>query len=152
MAEFFELTVKKGADPKLASNWITSDIAGYLKSNKIIFNDLKLSPDNLAEMINLISTNIISGKIAKEILPELINSNFSPKKIVEERGLGMISDESSLLPIIEDLIKSHPDEVESFKNGKTKLMGFFVGQLMKRTKGKADPKLVNKLISRKLNS
>tara|TARA_Y100001968_G_scaffold277014_1_gene271614 strand:- start:5643 stop:7115 length:1473 start_codon:yes stop_codon:yes gene_type:complete len=152
MANFFELTVKNGADAKLASNWITGDIAGYLKSNKINFNDLKLSPKNLAEMIILISANIISGKIAKEILPELIESNSSPKKIVDERGLGMISDESSILPIIDELIKNHPEEVKLYNDGKTKLLGFFVGQLMKRTKGKADPKLANKLISQKLTS
>ena len=152
MAKFFELTVKNGADAKLASNWITGDIVGYLKSNKINFNDLKLSPKNLAEMINLISSNTISGKIAKEILPELIESDLSPKKIVNERGLGMISDESSILPIIDELIKNYPEEVKLFKNGKTKLMGFFVGQLMKITKGKADPKLANKLIAQKLNS
>jgi len=152
MANFFESTVKNGADPKLASNWITSDIIGYLKSNKMNFHDLKLSPQNLAEMINLISKNIISGKIAKEILPELIESNISPKIIVDERGLGMISDDSSLLPIIQELIQNHPEEVKAYKNGKTKLMGFFVGQLMKITKGKADPKLSNKLISQELNS
>ena len=152
MANFFELTVNNGADPKLASNWITGDIIGYLKSNKINFYDLKLSPENLAEMIGLISSNTISGKIAKEILPELIESDLSPKKIVDDRGLGMISDESSLLLIIDELIKDHPQEVELFKSGKTKLIGFFVGQLMKKTKGKADPKLANKLLSQKLNS
>ena len=152
MANFFEETVANGADSKLASNWVTSDIVGYLKSNKLSFSELKLSPENLAEMINMISKNIISGKIAKEILPELIQKNISPKKLVEEKGLAMISDSSSILPIIDELINEHPNEVQAFKNGKTKLLGFFVGQLMKRTKGKADPKLANKLLMEKLNS
>ena len=152
MAKFFELTVKNGADAKLASNWITGDIVGFLKSNKMNFIDLKLSPDNLAEMINLISTNTISGKIAKEILPDLIKNNFSPKKIVDDRGLAMISDESVILTIIEELINNYPEEVNAFRKGKTKLLGFFVGQLMKKTKGKADPKLANKLIMQKLNT
>tara|TARA_B000000475_G_scaffold104675_1_gene84965 strand:- start:211 stop:864 length:654 start_codon:yes stop_codon:yes gene_type:complete len=152
MANFFEETVANGADPKLASNWITSDIVGYLKSNKQSFADLKLSPINLAEMINMISKKVISGKIAKEILPELIQDNISPQKVVEEKGLAMISDSASILPIIEELIIEYPKEVKSFKEGKTKLLGFFVGQLMKKTKGKADPKLANKLISEKLNS
>ena len=124
---------------------------GYLKSNKLSFSELKLSPENLAEMINMISKNIISGKIAKEILPELIENNISPKNLVEEKGLAMISDSASILPIIDQLIIEYPKEVESFKNGKTKLLGFFVGQLMKRTRGKADPKLANKLLSEKLN-
>ncbi len=152
MANFFEETVANGAEVKLASNWVTSDIVGYLKSNKLSFSELKLSPENLAEMISMISKNIISGKIAKEILPELIQKNISPKKLVEEKGLAMISDSSSILPIIDELINEHPNEVQAFKNGKTKLLGFFVGQLMKRTKGKADPKLVNKLLMEKLNS
>jgi len=152
MANFFEETVANGAEAKLASNWVTSDIAGYLKSHKLSFSELKLSPENLAEMINMISKNIISGKIAKEILPELIQKNISPKKLVEEKGLAMISDSSSILPIINELINEHPNEVQAFKNGKTKLLGFFVGQLMKRTKGKADPKLANKLLMEKLNS
>ena len=152
MANFFEETVANGAEAKLASNWVTSDIVGYLKSNKLSFSELKLSPENLAEMISMISKNIISGKIAKEILPELIQKNISPKKLVEEKGLAMISDSSSILPIIDELINEHPNEVQAFKNGKTKLLGFFVGQLMKRTKGKADPKLANKLLMEKLNS
>ena len=152
MANFFEETVANGAEVKLASNWVTSDIVGYLKSNKLSFSELKLSPENLAEMIKMISKNIISGKIAKEILPELIQKNISPKKLVEEKGLAMISDSSSILPIIDELINEHPNEVQAFKNGKTKLLGFFVGQLMKRTKGKADPKLANKLLMEKLNS
>ena len=152
MANFFEETVSKGAEPKLASNWVTSDIVGYLKANKLSFSELKLSPENLAEMISMISNKTISGKIAKEILPELIQKNISPKKLVEEKGLAMISDSSSILPIIDELITEYPDEVKAFRNGKTKLLGFFVGQLMKRTKGKADPKLANKLLAEKLNS
>ena len=125
---------------------------GYLKSNKLSFSELTLSPENLAEMISMISNKTISGKIAKEILPELIQKNISPKKFVEEKGLAMISDSSSILPIIDELITEYPNEVQAFRNGKTKLLGFFVGQLMKRTKGKADPKLANKLLAEKLKS
>ncbi len=152
MANFFESTVKNGADPKLASNWITSEIVGYLKSNKMSFNELELTPKNLAEMIYLISNKTISGKIAKEILPELIKNNISPKLIIEERGLGMISDASSVMPLIEIILAENPEEVLAFKNGKTKLLGFFVGQLMKKTSGKVDPRLANKLLAEKLNS
>ena len=125
---------------------------GYLKANKLSFSDLKLSPETLAEMIGMISNNTISGKIAKEILPELIQKNISPKKLVKEKGLAMISDSSSILPIVNELITEYPNEVQEFRKGKTKLLGFFVGQLMKRTKGKADPKLANKLLAEKLNS
>ena len=152
MAIFFEDTVKYGADPKIASNWITSDISGYLKANKQAFNSIKMTSKNLAEMIDLISSNTISGKIAKDILPELIETNISPKKLVDQKGLAMISDSSSLEIIVDELITNHPEEVKAYKNGKTKLLGFFVGQLMKQTKGKADPKLANRIISSKLNS
>jgi aspartyl-tRNA(Asn)/glutamyl-tRNA(Gln) amidotransferase subunit B len=152
MANFFEETVSNGAEAKLASNWVTTDIVGYLKANKLSFSELKLSPEHLAEMISMISENIISGKIAKEILPELIEQNISPKKLVKEKGLAMISDSSSILPIVNELISEYPNEVKAFRNGKTKLLGFFVGQLMKRTKGKADPKIANKLLAEKLNS
>ena len=150
MATFFESTVTSGADPKMASNWITSEIMGYLKTNKLSFNDCKLSPKNLAEMIELIANNTISGKIAKDILPEIINKDFSPKVIVEERGLAMISDINSIEPLIDEIIENYPIEVNAFKEGKKKLLGFFVGQLMKRTKGKADPRLVNQLFTEKL--
>ncbi len=152
MAIFFEETVKYGADPKIASNWITSDISGYLKANKQSFNSIKMTSKNLAEMISLISNNTISGKIAKDILPEIIETNISPKKLVDQKGLAMISDSSSLEIIVDELIKNYPDEVKAYKNGKTKLLGFFVGQLMKQTKGKADPKLANGIISSKLNN
>jgi len=152
MATFFEETVKYGAEPKIASNWITSDISGYLKANKQDFREIKMTSKNLAEMISLISNNTISGKIAKDILPEIIETNISPKKLVDQKGLAMISDSSSLEIIVDDLINNHPEEVKAYKNGKTKLLGFFVGQLMKQTKGKADPKLANKIISSKLNS
>ena len=151
MAIFFEETVKYGADPKIASNWITSDISGYLKANKQAFNSIKMTSKNLAEMISLISNNTISGKIAKDILPEIIETNISPKKLVDQKGLAMISDSSSLEIIVDELIKNHPEEVKAYKNGKTKLLGFFVGQLMKQTRGKADPKITNQILNKKLN-
>ena len=150
MASYFEQTVKAGADPKLASNWITGDIAAYINSNRLSFSDLPFLPDSLAEMIQLIDSGKISGKIAKDILPELLNDGGSPKLIVEKRGLGMISDPSALNAIIDDLITSYPNEVEAFRAGKNKIQGFFVGQLMKKTGGKADPKIANQLIAKKL--
>ncbi len=150
MACYFEQTVKAGADPKLASNWITGDIAAYINSNRLSFSGLPFLPDSLAEMIQLIDSGKISGKIAKDILPELLNDGGSPKLIVEKRGLGMISDPSALNAIIDDLITSYPNEVEAFRAGKNKIQGFFVGQLMKKTGGKADPKIANQLIAKKL--
>jgi aspartyl-tRNA(Asn)/glutamyl-tRNA(Gln) amidotransferase subunit B len=102
-------------------------------------------------MVQLIEGGVISGKIAKEILPELLEQGGSAKAIVEERGLGMISDPAAITAIVEELLAAHPEEVVAFRGGKTKLQGFFVGQLMKQTGGKADPKLANQILIAKLN-
>ncbi len=150
MARYFESTVLAGSDAKQASNWITGDIAAYVKAKKISFSNLLFTPKNLAEMIELIMQGKISGKIAKEILLELLEKGGSSKEIVNSRGLGMISDPLILEEIIDELIDNYPNEVEAFRGGKKKLLGFFVGQLMKKTSGKADPKLSNQILSRKL--
>lgn len=150
--EYFEAVVKTGVDPKISSNWITGDLTAYVNANKLTFRELKLTPQSLGEMIFLIENGKISGKIAKEILPELLNKGGSPAAIIEERGLGMISDESTIRKIIDELLENHPTEVKAFKAGKKKLQGFFVGQLMKKTGGKADPKLANEILKEKLNA
>ncbi|WP_269622117.1 Asp-tRNA(Asn)/Glu-tRNA(Gln) amidotransferase subunit GatB [Prochlorococcus marinus] len=151
MARYFEIVVSAGSDSKQAANWITGDIAAYVKANKICFDDLIFTPNELAEMIKLIDEGKISGKIAKEILPELLANGGSPKVLVDEKGLGMISDPAILQEIIDELLTKHPKEVDSYRAGKTKLQGFFVGQLMKKTSGKADPKLANQILKKKLN-
>ncbi|MCP9850040.1 Asp-tRNA(Asn)/Glu-tRNA(Gln) amidotransferase subunit GatB [Cyanobium sp. Morenito 9A2] len=150
MAEYFEAVVAAGADPKGAANWITGDIAAHVNAHRLAYGDLPLRPQQLAELVRLIEGGTISGKIAKEILPELLEQGGSPAAIVEERGLGMISDPAAITAIVEDLLNGHPEEVEAFRGGKTKLQGFFVGQLMKRTGGKADPKLANQILVAKL--
>ena len=151
MASYFEDVVKAGADAKLASNWITGDIAAYVNANKLNFTELPFLPKDLAEMIMLISLGKISGKIAKEILPDLLKDGGSPELIIDERGLGMISDPTILSEMVDKLMANHPAEVEAFRGGKKKLQGFFVGQLMKITSGKADPKLANQILSKKLS-
>tara|TARA_Y100001968_G_scaffold333671_1_gene398223 strand:+ start:17010 stop:18485 length:1476 start_codon:yes stop_codon:yes gene_type:complete len=151
MALYFEEAVAAGAEPKAACNWITGDIAAYLKASKKSFAQLPFTSTQLAEMVQMIIHGKISGKIAKEILPDLLINGGSPKEIVAERGLGMISDEATLKSIINELLANHPNEVNAFRAGKKKLLGFFVGQLMKQTKGKADPKLANQLLNKKLN-
>ena len=150
VAEYFEATVAAGADTKQAANWLMGDITAYLKNEKLAINDIPLKPAELAELIALIGDNTISGKIAKDILPELLTKGGSPKQLVEKKGLIQISDTGELEAIIDEVIASHPQEVEKFKAGKTKLKGFFVGQVMKKTQGRADPQLTNKLISQKL--
>jgi aspartyl-tRNA(Asn)/glutamyl-tRNA(Gln) amidotransferase subunit B len=150
MAEYFEAAVAAGADAKAAANWISGDIAAHVNANRLSYAELPFRPEQLAEMVQLIEGGVISGKIAKEILPELLEQGGSPKAIVDERGLGMISDPAAITAIVEALLAEHPEEVEAFRGGKTKLQGFFVGQLMKKTGGKADPKLANQILSQKL--
>jgi aspartyl-tRNA(Asn)/glutamyl-tRNA(Gln) amidotransferase subunit B len=150
MADYFEAVVTAGADAKLSANWITGDLAAHVNSNRLSFAALPFRPEQLSEMVQLIDGGKISGKIAKEILPELLEKGGSPKAIVDERGLGMISDPAAIEAIVDELLGAHPEEVEAFRGGKTKLQGFFVGQLMKKTGGKADPKLANQILSQKL--
>ena len=150
MATYFEKVVNEGGAAKSSANWITGDLAAYIKSNRLTFDQLPFQPNELAEMLKMIDTGEISGKIAKEILPELLSKGGSPKQLVKERGLGMIGDPKVIEEIIDQLILKHPNEVESFRSGKKKLLGFFVGQLMKETKGKADPKLANQILNKKL--
>jgi aspartyl-tRNA(Asn)/glutamyl-tRNA(Gln) amidotransferase subunit B len=150
MAEYFEAAVAAGAEAKGVANWICGDIAAHVNANRLSYDDLPFRPQQLAEMVQLIETGTISGKIAKEILPELLEKGGSAKAIVAARGLGMISDPAAIGAIVDALLAAHPAEVEAFRGGKTKLQGFFVGQLMKQTGGKADPKLANQILNQKL--
>ncbi|MBD2579391.1 Asp-tRNA(Asn)/Glu-tRNA(Gln) amidotransferase subunit GatB [Oscillatoria sp. FACHB-1406] len=151
-AEYFEAALKKGANAKQVANWVMGDLAAYVNSAKLnSLSDLALKPEGLAELVNLIEKGTISGKIAKEILPELLtNPVESVEKFISDRGLIQMSDAGELEKIVDEIIAAHPQEVEQFRNGKTKLQGFFVGQVMKKTSGRADPKLTNQLLGRKL--
>ncbi|OUC16653.1 MAG: glutaminyl-tRNA synthase (glutamine-hydrolyzing) subunit B [Alkalinema sp. CACIAM 70d] len=150
---YFEQTVAAGAAAKPSANWIMGDISAYLNANTgMTIADLKLMPQELAELINLIESGTISNKIGKDILPELLENGGSPKALVEKKGLLQISDPAVIEAAIEEVIAAFPNELEQYKGGKTKMLGFFVGQVLKKTGGKADPKLTNQLVAKKLNS
>ncbi len=147
LALFFDKTLELGANPKTAVNFIMGEIAAYLKENKVEINETKLTPENLAELISLIEKGTISNNIGKQILvEEMIVNGEKASAIVEKKGLSQISDEGAIKEIVEKVVNSHPAEIESYRNGKTNLLGFFVGQVMKETKGRANPKTVNELI------
>ncbi|MXQ53960.1 Asp-tRNA(Asn)/Glu-tRNA(Gln) amidotransferase subunit GatB [Shimazuella alba] len=146
LADFFEDTVSKGADPKLASNWLLSEVLGYLNSNGLELKDTPLSSGHLAEMITLIQKGTISSKIAKDVLKEILTTGKRPSAIVEEKGWVQISDEGAIKTAVVDVLTANPAIVEELKSGKDKVLGFLVGQVMKATKGKANPQLVNQLI------
>jgi aspartyl-tRNA(Asn)/glutamyl-tRNA(Gln) amidotransferase subunit B len=151
VAEYFEATIALNANPKQAANWIMGDIAAYLNNERLTITEIALKPESLAELVNLIENDTISGKIAKEILPELLSQGGSAKEIVERKGLSQNSDTGELEAIIDEIIAAHPKELEQYRSGRTKLQGFFVGQVMKKTNGRANPKLTNQILGKKLN-
>lgn len=151
MADFFEGTVAAGAEAKLASNWIMGDVSAYLNAEGKELHQIALTPEGLASMIKLIENGTISSKIAKTVFKELIENGGDAEKIVKDKGLVQISDEGTLLKIISEVIDANPQSVEDFKNGKNKAVGFLVGQLMKATKGQANPQLVNQLLNQELS-
>lgn len=152
VAEYFEAAISAGANPKQAANWIMGDIAAYLNNKKLSITEIALKPTTLAELIALIEDGTISGKIAKDILPDLLTEGGSAKELVERKGLIQISDTGALEAIIDQVLVANPKELEQYRNGKTKLIGFFVGQVIKQTGGRADPKLTNQLLAKKLNN
>jgi aspartyl-tRNA(Asn)/glutamyl-tRNA(Gln) amidotransferase subunit B len=151
MADFFEGTIAAGAEAKLASNWIMGDVSAYLNAEGKELHQIALTPENLASMIKLIENGTISSKIAKTVFKELIENGGDAGAIVKEKGLVQISDEGTLLKIISEVLDANPQSIEDFKNGKNKAVGFLVGQLMKATKGQANPQVVNQLLNQELS-
>ena len=151
VADYFENVASFTNDFKSASNWIMGEVLKVINEQKMDIKDLPVSADMLAKLINLIGSGTISGKIAKDIFPEMISTGKDPEIIIKEKDLVQITDVSSLEKMVEKIIESHQDEVKQFLDGKEKVLGFFVGQIMKETKGKANPKLVNELLHKKLN-
>ncbi len=150
LAHFFEETIKLFPEPKTISNWIMTELLRELKDGNVSPKDSPLSPATLSELLGLVKDQTISIKIAKEIFPELYRSGISPKQLVEQKGLLQISDESAIIATIDKVIERFPKEVSDYRDGKEKLLGFFVGQVMKEMKGKANPKLLNELLVRRL--
>lgn len=146
MADFFESTVSAGADAKLASNWLMGEVSGYLNAEQKELEEVALTPEGLAGMIKLIQDGTISSKIAKKVFKELIENGGNAETIVKEKGLVQISDEGALRKIVGEALDANPQSVEDYKNGKEKAIGFLVGQIMKATKGQANPPMVNKIL------
>jgi len=146
ISDFFDGAVKTGADPKGVANWVMVELMGYLNANNIGLKDTKITPEGLGEMVKLIDKGTISSKIAKTVFKEMMETGKSPEKIVEEKGLVQISDEGELKRIVDEVVANNPQSVADFKAGKDRAIGFLVGQVMKATKGKANPGLVNQLL------
>ena len=152
LATFFEECMENAKDAKLLSNIIIGDISSLLNKENIEIIDSKLSTKNVSELVNLVTEGVISGKIAKTVLEETWDSGLSPIEIVESSGLKQIDDDDEIERIIDQIISEHPDQVSAYKGGKDKLFGFFVGQVMKATQGKANPASANKILKDKLDN
>lgn len=150
LADLFEESLQYTKDAKGAANWIMGDLLGYLNSNSKELSDIALTGQGLGEMLGLLEKGTINGKIAKTVFKSMIETGKLPGQIVEEQGLVQISDEGALLAIVDAVIERNPQSVEDYRAGKEKAIGFLVGQLMKETKGKANPALVNKLLVERL--
>ncbi|MFL2893509.1 MAG: Asp-tRNA(Asn)/Glu-tRNA(Gln) amidotransferase subunit GatB [Candidatus Pelagibacter sp.] len=149
-SKYFE-KVSENSDVKLATNWITGELFALLNEKNLEITDSPISSNNLSKLINLIKNGTISGKIAKTIFELMADGDKDPYKIVEEKGLKQQSDPKELEKIIDKIISENPKNVEAYKSGKNKLFGFFVGQIMKNSGGKANPQLVNEILKKKLN-
>lgn len=148
VADYFEETVKGGAQAKKVSNWIMTELLRELKGEEI--SSCKVGAPQLAALLLMVDESTISGKIAKTVFLDMMASGKDPQTIVQEKNLLQVSDAGELLSLVREIIAAHPGQVEDFRGGKTKLMGFFVGQLMQKTKGKANPQLANELFSKEL--
>ena len=140
----------KNRDGKLVVNWMTSELFGLLKKNNIQFNQNPISPNHLNELVELIENKTISGKIAKDVFEIMFATSKSPKMIVKEKGLEQVTDDSAIEVFVDQVINENKDKVKEYLSGKDKLFGFFVGQVMKVSQGKANPGLVNKILKSKL--
>jgi aspartyl-tRNA(Asn)/glutamyl-tRNA(Gln) amidotransferase subunit B len=147
LAAFFEETARLVAgDPKAASNWLMTEALREVKESETSLRESKLTPALLAELLKLVAEGAISGKIAKEIFPEVFRAGASPRALVEKKGLGQISDEGALRGAVEEVLKEHASVAEEVRGGKEKSFGFLMGQVMKKTRGRANPKLVQKIM------
>ena len=154
-SDYFNETIKSDQELKESSkivvNCITSELFSLLNKNDLELSNSPVSPKNLGQLVKLISTNEISGKIAKDVLEEMFSSKKSAREIVDDKGLKQVTDQGEIEKVIDEVIKDNPKMVQEYLGGKDKLLGFFVGQAMKKTKGKANPKMLNDILLKKLS-
>jgi len=152
LSDFFEKCVKTFPDSKQVSNWVMGALSALLNAQGKTISQSPISPENLAGLLMLIDKGVISGKIAKTVFEEMAKSGKTPEKIVNEKGLVQVTDAGAIKKVVSDVLTRSPAEVEAYKGGKTKLLGYFVGQVMQETRGKANPKVVNDLLKKILDA
>ena len=149
-SEYFE-DVVKNRNPKLVTTWVTGELFSILNKKNLIIEDSPITSKQLGELVDNIENGKISNRQAKEVLEEMCESGKGALEIIDEKGLSQISDENEIERLVDNVLNSNPENVKKYKNGKDKLFGFFVGEAMKLSKGKANPKIVNDLIKKKLS-
>ncbi|MCQ2363259.1 MAG: Asp-tRNA(Asn)/Glu-tRNA(Gln) amidotransferase subunit GatB [Acidaminococcaceae bacterium] len=150
MAEYFDEAVKKAKDPKAVSNWLLGDISAWLNNENKEIGDLVITPGNLAELTNLIKEGVLSSKLAKKVFAEMLKDNKSPRQLVKDLGLEQVSDAGAIEKLVDETLAENPQSVADYKAGKDKAIGFLVGQIMKKSRGKANPPMVQELLKKKM--
>jgi aspartyl-tRNA(Asn)/glutamyl-tRNA(Gln) amidotransferase subunit B len=150
MAEYFEEVVRISRQPKLAANWILNDVVFLLQESKKSFVDYPVPPENLAELILLLGNNTISGKIAKDVLAEMVRTGKAAKEVMAEKGVEQINDAERIAGVVREIMAANPKQVEQYRKGKTATMAWFVGQVMKATRGQANPQVVQEVLKSEL--
>ena len=150
LSNFFEEVVVRSRNPKLSANWIMGELSAFLNKENLSILETKVDSINLGNLLSRIEDSTISGKIAKEVFEEMWNSEKSPDEIIQEKGLKQVTDSSEIEKIINQVLEQNQSQLEQYKSGKEKLFGFFVGQVMKASRGKANPEQVNKLLEKRL--
>ena len=150
MALFFDKVVAQGVNLKTASNFIMGEIAAFLKEEKVQIEESKLTVDNFVKLMKLLEKGTISNNIAKSLVIDILKTGDDAEKLVEKRGLSVLSNPDEILPVVQKVVANNPEQVAAYKGGRDKLFGFFVGQVMKETKGRANPQLLNELLKKEL--
>ena len=155
VSDFFDNVIKYDEtlrdSSKIIVNWITSELFSLLNENDVVINNSPVSPEQLGKLVKLINNNVISGKIAKDLLIEMFSTKKDPELIIEEKGLKQVTDTSQIEIIVDLVISENQKMVQQYLSGKDKLLGFFVGQAMKKSQGKANPKILNEILKEKLS-
>ena len=149
-ANYFEAAAKASGEPKMAANWVQGELTGALNAAGKPITDSPVSAEDLGDLVKLVSDGTLTGKLAKEVFAKMFESGRSAQEIVEAEGLKQISDEDALQKLVDEVIAGNPKQVETYRKGKTGVLGFFVGQVMKATRGQANPKMVNELLKKAL--
>jgi len=152
LRQLFDAAIATGADPRKAANWITGEVTAWLRRTETDPADLPLAAEHLAELVAIVDEGVVSVSAAKEVLEGVLAGEGSPREVAEARDLVQISDASALEEAVEEVIAANPDAAASLRAGETKVLGFLVGQVMRATGGKADPRAVNASLRAKLSS